>query len=95
MKPGISVVLLLITFSLPIAAWAMETRAQQKKTQMRVGDISKFPKPLIFVSSCDLNVHGVPGNRPLVRVLSEGKGSHFLGKVLNAMGLSELYTVAC
>ena len=73
----------------------METRVQQKRTQMRVGDISKFAKPLIFVSSCDLNVHGVPGNRPLVRVLSDAKGSRFLGKLLNFMGLSELYTVAC
>jgi len=73
----------------------METRVQQKRTQMRVGDISKIAKPLIFVSSCDLNVHGVPGNRPLVRVLSDGKGSRFLGKLLKVMDLSELYSVAC
>ena len=73
----------------------MEARAQQNGAQMRVGDISKFAKSLIFGSDCDLNVHGVPGNRPLVRVLSDAKGSRFLGKLLNFMGLSELYTVAC
>jgi len=39
----------------------MEARAQQNGAQMRVGDISKFAKSLIFGSDCDLNVHGVPG----------------------------------
>ena len=73
----------------------METRAQQSGAKMRVGDVSKFAKSLIFCSSCDLNVHGVPGNRPLVRVLSDGKGSRFLGKLLKVMDLSELYSVAC
>ena len=73
----------------------METRAQQNGAQVRVGDISKFAKSLIFGSDCDLNVHGVPGNRPLVRVLSDGKYSHLLYKLLNVMGLSKLYPVAC
>jgi|GEM_PF-4112554 hypothetical protein len=39
----------------------MEARAQQNGAQMRVGDISKFAKSLIFGSHCDLNVHGVTG----------------------------------
>ena len=56
---------------------------------------SKFAKSLIFGSGCDLNVHRSPGNRPLVRVLSDGKGSHFWGKLLRVMGFSALHDVAC
>jgi hypothetical protein len=73
----------------------MGTRAQQNGAQMRVGEASKLAKSLIVGSGCDLNVPELPGNRPLVRVLSDAKGSRFLGKLLNTMGLSELYTVAC
>jgi hypothetical protein len=86
--------MLLIAFSLPIAGWGYGTPCSTERGQMRVGDISKFAKSLIFGSDCDLNMHGVPGNRPLVRVSLDGKGSHLLGKLLNFMGLSELYTMA-
>ena len=87
--------MLLIAFSLPIAGWGYGTPCSTERGQMLVGDISKFAKSLIFGSDCDLNMHGVPGNRPLVRVLLDGRGSHLMGKLLNVMGLSELYTVAC
>ncbi len=72
----------------------MGTRAQQNGAQMCVGESLKLAKSLIAGSGCDLNVPELPGNRPLVRVLSDGKGSHFLGKLLKVMGLSELYAVA-
>ena len=93
MNPEMSVALLLIAFSLPIAGLGYGNPCSTERGQMLVGDISKFAKSLIFGSDCDLNMHGVPGNRPLVRVLSNGNGCHFFGKVLKIVDPSALYVL--
>ena len=62
---------------------------------MPVGDVLKFAKSLIFGSACDLNMLGISGNRPLVRVLSNRKGSHFFIKALRVMDFSAFYRVVC
>jgi len=62
---------------------------------MPVGDVLKFAKSLIFGPACDLNMLGIPGNRPLVRVLSNRKGSHFFIKALIVMDFSAFYRVVC